>query len=239
MSSTGDRGHDDRHDTFRIELAFESLQFRSLQIPDPVPEGSQILREAGLHPPDDFSLFAILPTGDFEDVRSNETFDLRGRGVERLIAFRSDRDFRFVVRDARIAWGKDKIAASDLYTLAAPGPDEAVFLDVPGGTDRLIELDETFDLSAPGVERFVVARKPPTPIEIIVNARPYTVPNAHVTFEQVVQLAFPGAPGGTNVVFTMTYQHAASEPHAGSLTAGGAVDVKKGSRFNVTRTVQS
>ena len=54
-----------------------------------------------------------------------------------------------------------------------------------------------------------------------------------------MQLAFPG-PHDTNVVFSMTYRHAASKPHAGELAAGGTVDVKrKGTVFNVTRTVQS
>lgn len=43
-----------------------------------------------------------------------------------------------------------------------------------------------------------------------------------------------------NVVFSMTYRHAASTPHAGELGDGGSVDVKKkGTVFNVTRTVQS
>ena len=38
----------------------------------------------------------------------------------------------------------------------------------------------------------------------------------------------------------MTYRHAASMPHAGELGAGGSVEVKKkGTVFNVTRTVQS
>ena len=38
----------------------------------------------------------------------------------------------------------------------------------------------------------------------------------------------------------MTYRHAASNPHAGELGDGGTVDVKKkGTIFNVTRTVQS
>ena len=52
-------------------------------------------------------------------------------------------------------------------------------------------------------------------------------------------LAFPGQ-HVPNVVFSMTYRHAASTPHAGELGAGGSVDVKKkGTVFNVTRTVQS
>ncbi len=242
MSSPNDFGRGSGSEgarSFRFELAFETLRFRPLELPDPVPLGSQILREGGYHPPDDFSLFAILPTGDFEDVRPNEPFDLRGKGVERLIAFRTDRDFTFMMRDARITWGKPEIAGSDLYLLADAGVDEAVFLDVPGGADRMIDPEETFDLSKPGVERFLVGRRPPADIEIVVNARPYTVVGTKVTFEQIVQLAFPGSAPAANVVFTMTYRRAASEPHAGSLTVGGSVNVKKGSVFNVTRTVQS
>ena len=76
------------------------------------------------------------------------------------------------------------------------------------------------------------------PLEIIVNARPYTVTDPEVTFEQVVQFAFPGA-HEANVVFSMTYRHAASKPHAGELGPGGVVEVKKDTVFNVTRTVQS
>ncbi|MGU3661527.1 multiubiquitin domain-containing protein [Methylobacterium fujisawaense] len=242
MSSPDNLGRGSGHEgarSFRFELAFENLQFRPLELPDPVPLGSQILREGGYHPPDDFSLFAILPTGDFEDVRPDEPFDLREKGVERFVAFHTDRDFTFMMKDARITWGKPGIAGADLYLLAGVGADEAVFLDIPGGSDRLIDPEETFDLSEPGVEHFRVAHKPPTEIEIIVNARPYTVVGTKVTFEQIVQLAFPGSAPAANVIFTMTYRRAASEPHAGSLAVGGSVDVKKGSIFNVTRTVQS
>ena len=77
-------------------------------------------------------------------------------------------------------------------------------------------------------------------VEITVNSREDVVPSTHVTFEQVVQLAYPGAQPEANVVYSMTYRHVASEPHAGELSAGGSVEVKhKGSVFNVARTVQS
>jgi hypothetical protein len=59
-----------------------------------------------------------------------------------------------------------------------------------------------------------------------------------VTFEQIVQLAFPG-PHEPNVIFSVTYRNAASTPHAGELGPGGVVQVKNGTIFNVTRTVQS
>jgi Multiubiquitin len=75
-------------------------------------------------------------------------------------------------------------------------------------------------------------------IEITVNGRPRHVADRHVTFEDVVQIAFPNDPT-PNVVFSMTYRHAASKPHAGELAARASVEVKKGTSFNVTRTVQS
>lgn len=237
----GPHGHGHRaehHGAHGVAFAFENLQFKDLFLKDPVPLGQQILAEAGLHPAEEFSLFAILPSGDFEDVRPHEEYNLRHRGVERFVAFRTGVLFPFIVREARIMWGRTHIDGADLYTLANPGPDEGVFLDVPGGSDRLIDPDTAFDLSGSGVERFIVAPKPPVETEIIVNARARTVPGTRVTFEEIVAIAFPGQ-AQPNVVFTMTYRHAAATPAAGELAAGGAVNVKKGTTFNVTRTVQS
>ncbi len=81
--------------------------------------------------------------------------------------------------------------------------------------------------------------KPVPTFEIIVNSRPHVVPTEQVTFEQVVQLAFPGYQPEPNVMFSMTYRHAASKPHASELGSGGVVEVKKGTVFNVTKTIQS
>jgi multiubiquitin len=221
---------------YRFLLAQGDLNFQSRQVSDPVPLGRQLLEAAALDPQDGYSLFAILPSGDFEDVRLNEPFDLRERGTERFVAFQTDRDFKLTLNDDELRWGKPVISATVLYGLAKPGASEGVFLEVRGGEDRLLELGELIDLTQPGIERFITALKT---FEIIVNSRPRTVNAATVTFEQIVQLAFPGQ-HEPNVVFSMTYRHAASTPHAGELGAGGSVDVKKkGSVFNVTRTVQS
>ena len=75
-------------------------------------------------------------------------------------------------------------------------------------------------------------------VEIIVNSRAKVVPSSHVTYEQIVALAFPG-PHDATVVFSMTFECAVSIPTEGSLGVGGCVQVKKGTIFNVTRTVQS
>ncbi len=224
---------------YRFLLAEGDLNFQHRQVTDPVPLGRQLLEAAALDPRQGYSLFAILPSGGFEDVRLNELFDLRERGAERFIAFETDRDFKLILNDDELRWGKPVISGAVLYGLAKPGDNEAVFLEVQGGEDRLIEHNELIDLTGAGIERFITAPKPPITFEIIVNSRLRTVDERTVTFEQIVQLAFPGQ-HPPNVVFSMTYRHAASAPHAGELGAGGSVDVKKkGTVFNVTRTVQS
>lgn len=114
-----------------------------------------------------------------------------------------------------------------------------MFLRVGEHESRFVERGELIDLTAPGIEHFITGPRPITDYEIIVNARPRIVHEEDVTFEQVVELAFPG-PHGPTIMFSMTYRHAVSKPHAGELGPGGVVEVKKkGTIFNVTRTDKS
>lgn len=225
---------------YRIRFGLEGLRFRHIDVPDPVPTGRQILDSAGLDHRADYQLYALLESGDFEDIRLDETVDLRGKGAESFVAFKSDRDFKFKLNDRQMAWGREKLLGSVLYELADPAPEEAIFLEVRGGEDRLIEPDDCINLEESGIERFITALRPHKGYVIVVNAVEETVPDKHVTFEQVVVLSHPNAPPETNVKFSMTYRNAASHPSAGELGEGGSVEVKKkGTIFNVTRTVQS
>src|ERR1700710_263357 len=79
---------------YRFLSAKGDVNFRSFDLNEPVPLGRQILASAGVNHEDGYSLFAILQSGDFEDVRLDETFDLRGRGAERFIALLTDRIFK-------------------------------------------------------------------------------------------------------------------------------------------------
>jgi Multiubiquitin len=234
----------DRDETVRefhaysIQFALDNLNFRNIQIADPMPLGCQILAAAGVDARGDYSLFAILPSGDFEDIRLEEPFNLRGRGVEQFVVFRTDRDFKLTLDDRQITWGKPAIGGSALYKLANIGDDQAVFLEVRGGADKLIAPKEMIDLTAPGIERFITAPRPTHEIEIIVNARPRVVTGSEVTYEQIVQMAFPGA-HDPNAFFSITYRKAAASPPEGELGAGGIVKIKKGTIFNVTKTDKS
>ncbi len=224
---------------YRIRIAQNDLDFRAIEVSDPVPLGRQILSAAGLNAQRDYSLFAILDGGDFEDVRLDETFDLRGQGAERFVAFQTDREFKLMVNGNQVQWGKPVISGAVLYGLASPSEGEAVFLVVDGGTDREIERTELIDLAAPGVERFITAPRRPRTYQIIVNGREIEVGCKRQTFNDLVALAYPGTVSAPNTVYSITYSRAASTPHSGELGQGGFIEVKNGTRANVTCTVQS
>jgi Multiubiquitin len=79
----------------------------------------------------------------------------------------------------------------------------------------------------------------PRETEIIVNGRRRIIPGDEVCFEEVVELAFPGLHTDPNVIYSVTYRHAASHPSAGELGPGGKVEIRHGTIFNVTRTIKS
>jgi hypothetical protein len=77
-------------------------------------------------------------------------------------------------------------------------------------------------------------------IQIIVNGTEHTVPKKDVlTFDEITQIAFPGHPTDPNIVFSVTFDKAASTPHHGSLKEGESVTVKNGTIFDVTQTNRS
>jgi hypothetical protein len=61
---------------------------------------------------------------------------------------------------------------------------------------------------------------------IIVNAEEHTIEQEKLTYEQVVELAYPGGPTGPDITYSVTFEHA-KEPKQGTLSAGGSVEVKK------------
>jgi hypothetical protein len=224
---------------YPILVAFASTSFHQIEIDDPVPLGRQILRASGHGADDEFSLYNILETGDFEDVSLDEEIDLRRPGAERFIIFKSDRDFKLTVNQRQVRWGLPVISGTDLYALAKATDDQAVFLVRPGAEDSQIDRGDTVDLTAPGVEHFITALQRHHEFEIVINGRKTKVSEQRVTFEQLVAVAYPGVPPQPNVAYTVTFRKVASFPHEGELAAGGFVEVKNGSIFNVGRTVQS
>ncbi len=75
-------------------------------------------------------------------------------------------------------------------------------------------------------------------VTIYVNTRPHEVERGHISFEQVVELAYPTAPYGDNTGYSVMYELGRSDKD-GTLVAGESVKVKHCMRFDVTATDRS
>jgi hypothetical protein len=76
-------------------------------------------------------------------------------------------------------------------------------------------------------------------ISIIVNATKHQWAQKEITFEQVVALAFPTPPPGSDIKYTVTYRRGDGHKPEGTMAPGSSVKVKEGEIFNVTATDQS
>jgi hypothetical protein len=140
-----------------------SIDDQSYKVHDPVITGGQLLDEASKRPVDEYLIFQLVHGGQLEEIRLDETVDLRASGVERFITWRSDRSFRLVIDGRRFEWGAPIITGLKLKQLA--GVDIATYglwQEVRGAEDILIADNECVDLQAPGVERFFTGKKTTT-----------------------------------------------------------------------------
>ena len=76
-------------------------------------------------------------------------------------------------------------------------------------------------------------------ITVYVNTRPKVVKTSHLTYDEVVALAYNPVPQGPNVLFTISYDHGPRENPEGSLLKGGVVKIQNGMTFNVKQTDRS
>jgi hypothetical protein len=225
------------HGPYRVLIGDERLEFVSRLIHDPVPTGSQILEAAGIAEKIEYAVYQMLGNGLLEEIRPEETTDLRSSGVEKFLVFRTDRSFRFLLNDREFDWGSSRISGLTLKKLAGsePAPTD-VWFEARGGVDLLIEDRELFDLSAPGVERFYTR---PKSFAIVVNGRPKEVHQHHLSFWEVVKLAYPDAVASATTIYTVMYKRGPVHNPEGSMVEGQKVELKNGMLFNVTRTDKS
>ena len=77
------------------------------------------------------------------------------------------------------------------------------------------------------------------PIDIIVNGTSHPVSEDEVSFEQVVEIAYPDGGRGPLIAYTVNFYSSAGRPDTGKLTKNQKIKVKNGTVFNVTRTDRS
>ena len=76
-------------------------------------------------------------------------------------------------------------------------------------------------------------------IDIIVNGTPYPVPGDEVSFDQVVDIAYPDGGRGPLITYTVNFYNGAGRPPEDKLIEGHEAKIKDGTVFNVTRTDRS
>lgn len=79
----------------------------------------------------------------------------------------------------------------------------------------------------------------PREITIYVNTRKKEEKKRHLTYNEVVALAFNPVPTGPNIKFTITYRNGPKQNPEGELLPGGKVKIKDGMIFDVTQTTKS
>lgn len=143
---------------FQILIGDAELNFRQIEIPDPIVTGRQILEAAGARPVDEHLAIAVLEDGALETLREEELFDLRAKGAEKVLIFKTDRSFRFKVDDREREYGVNLVSGRVLKILAGVDPaTHDVYQEVRGGEDLLIRNSDIVDLAKPGVEKFFTA----------------------------------------------------------------------------------
>lgn len=144
-----------RPGSYRVLLGDEALQFESVVLHDPIVLGRQLIETANAKPVDEHAALAWLASGDIEDIRLDEPFDLRARGAERVLVVRSDRSFRFKIDDNDLEWPFACISGTVLKRLAALPSNYNLWQEVAGGHDIKIGDKDLIRLDVPGVERFI------------------------------------------------------------------------------------
>ena len=124
---------------------------------DPVPDGGQILGEAGFLPAGDHVLIQLLRHGT-RSVGLDEPVDLRQEGTEAFRAFKSDCVFRFTISDRGYEWGSAKITEPELRRIAGVEDDETLVLE-RDGVDKVLDAADILDLGDFGTEHLRISKR--------------------------------------------------------------------------------
>lgn len=143
------------HGPYQVMIGDGDLRFEPQRLDDPVPTGRQILQAAGAQPVEEHLVFQVLRGGELEELRLDETTDLRAMSVERFLVFRGAESYRLELDGLVREWGAGAITGRVLKRLAGVTQSGyGVWLEVRGQEDRPVADDELVRLDEKGLERF-------------------------------------------------------------------------------------
>jgi hypothetical protein len=122
-----------------------------------------------------------------------------------------------------------------LYEIAGLGPDKELFRTVSGNEeDELVPRDRA-PITLVEDEHFYSQKD----FRLIVNLEEKFVANRTQDFDQIVKLAFPVPPPGTEISYKVLYRKGPPVNPKGRLLEGQEVRVKDGMVFDVTYSDRS
>ena len=126
-----------------------------------------------------------------------------------------------------------------LYKLGHVQSGFELFREVKGDREDPIVENDDEPIHLREDEHFHSGPAQPHKYTIIVNGQKKVVDTKKVSFDQIVKLAYPTPPAGTNILYTVSYEDGPRKNPQGSLTEGQSVFVKNWMIFNVTATDKS
>lgn len=206
---------------------------------DPTVTPIQLKAMAGTDPS---RIVFQLGTHSEQHIAENETIHLPEHGMERFVSRAADIEDVLLYRlqvDGNIYVSRAAhVTPQDIQKISGVDPSTSLFQQIQGQIVAL-QAGQVIDLTQPGTEQFSThGHGGGSVTTVIVNGRPESVHGTHLTYDQVIHLAFPVLPAGANVAFTLTYRDGAGAALK-SLLAEASVHVREGMIFNVAYTDKS
>lgn len=126
-----------------------------------------------------------------------------------------------------------------LYKLGHVQPGFDLFREVKGDREDPVVENDDEPVHLREDEHFHSGPVQPRRYIIIVNGQKKSAMTKKVSFDEIVKLAFPTPPQGTNILYTVSYEDGPRINPQGSLKEGQSVFVKNWMIFNVTATDKS
>ena len=137
-----------------IDVADQTLSYRSVKVDDLTPTGAQLAHAAGFKPRDGAVVLQVLSDGVLESIRPDEIVDL-SKCDGRFVIVASDRIYLLTVDGQRFEWPCRVVSGGLLRKLAAVPAGSTLYLERVDEPDRVIEDNDLVDLDVGGIESFV------------------------------------------------------------------------------------
>lgn len=152
--SANKKKQNDKNDSSHVLVADEQLDFSKVDITDATPSCRHVLSAQTLSPHGDYSVIQWLADGTMEELHLEDPVKVESGAVPKLLIFRSDRLFRFVLNDRAKIWPADEISEQVLRTLAFIPDNHVICCEREETPDATLSPGEITKLEGNGTEAF-------------------------------------------------------------------------------------